>query len=57
MCYNCGCDIPDDNMGMPDMTGGSLTEKSFVEMAKKWNMSVDDAKKNVLKLLKKQIEK
>lgn len=57
MCFNCGCDIPDDNMGKPDMTGTSLTNKSFEEMAKGWGMTVDEAKKNVYRLLKKQFEK
>lgn len=56
MCFNCGCDIPDDNMGQPDMTGASLTEKSFEEMALKWNMTVEEAKKNVYKILKKQFK-
>lgn len=56
MCFNCGCDIPDDNMGKPDMAGASLTEKSFEQMATKWDMTVVEAKKNVLKLLKKQLD-
>ena len=57
MCFNCGCGVPDDNMGKPDMAGGSLTEKSFTEMAKAWDMTVEEAKKNVYKELKKQIQK
>lgn len=56
MCYNCGCDLPEDNMGKPDMTGASLTKKSFDEMAKKWNMPTEEAQKNVYKLLRKQFE-
>lgn len=56
MCYNCGCGIPDDNMGKPDAIGGSLTEKSFEEIAKAWDMTTDEAKKNTYKLLKKQLE-
>jgi len=56
MCYNCGCDIPNDNMGKPDMAGASLTDKSFEEMAKSWNMTVEESKKEVYKLLKKQLE-
>lgn len=56
MCFNCGCDIPDDNMGKPDLIGASLTEKSFEEMAREWDMATDEAKKNVYKLLKKQLK-
>lgn len=56
MCFNCGCDIPEDNMGKPTLTGASLTEASFVEMAEKWGMTVEEAKKNVYKLLKKQLQ-
>lgn len=56
MCYNCGCDVADDNMGYPDMTGSSLTEKSFEEMAKAWSMTVEEAKRNVLRLLEKQLK-
>lgn len=56
MCFNCGCDIPDDNMGKVDVTGASLTEKSFDEMAREWGMTVEETKKNVYKLLKKQLK-
>ena len=54
MCYNCGCDIPDDNMGKPDATGSSLTNKSLEELAKAWDMTVEEAKKNTYKLPKTQ---
>lgn len=57
MCFNCGCDIPDDNMGKSDAKGASLTELSFEDMAKEWGMTVEETKKNVYKLLKKQLEK
>jgi hypothetical protein len=57
MCYNCGCGITDDNMGKSDVAGASLTDKSFEEMAKSWDMSIEDTKKEVYKLLKKQFEK
>lgn len=56
MCFNCGCDLPEDNMGKPDSKGASLTELSFEEMAKAWDMSIEDTKKNVYKLLKKQLK-
>lgn len=56
MCYNCGCGITNDNMGKPTVKGASLTDESFEEMAKEWGMSVEDTKKEVYKILKKQFE-
>lgn len=44
-------------MGKDDASGASLTEKSFEELAKSWDMDVEEAKKNVYKLLKKQLGK
>ncbi|KKP40736.1 MAG: hypothetical protein UR29_C0001G0144 [Candidatus Woesebacteria bacterium GW2011_GWC2_33_12] len=57
MCYNCGCGEPEDNMGKPDAVGSSLTDKSFEELAKAWDMTVEEAKKNTYKLLKTQFDK
>ena len=59
MCFNCGCEIPNDPMGKGRVTqgGGSLTEDDFKAMAEKWGMSVEETKKNVFHLLKKQLEK
>ena len=56
MCYNCGCGEPDDAMGKDEVKGSSLTNKSFEEMAKSWDMTSDQAKKETYKLLKKQFE-
>lgn len=56
MCYNCGCGIPDDNMGKPDAKGASLTEVSFEDMAREWGMTIEETKKNVYNLLKKQLK-
>lgn len=36
--------------------GGSITEETFKKIAKDWDMSPDEAKKNVLEELKKQLE-
>jgi hypothetical protein len=57
MCYNCGCGLPDDDMGKGKVSsgGGSLTEADFEHMAKKWDMSLESTKKETLKLLKKQL--
>ncbi len=57
MCFNCGCGEPSDNMGKPDASGSSLTDKSFEELAKAWDMTAEEAKKNTYKLLKEQFEK
>lgn len=56
MCFNCGCEIPDDNMGKPDAKGASLTDLSFQEMANEWGMTIEETKENVYELLKKQFE-
>jgi len=58
MCYNCGCEIPEDDMGygLVSKGGGSLTEEDFLYVAKKQGTTIEDAKKNTYKLLKKQFE-
>jgi hypothetical protein len=57
MCYNCGCNIPDDDMGRGKISAGgaSLTEDDFKLLAEKWGMTIEEAKKNTLELLKKTI--
>jgi hypothetical protein len=57
MCFNCGCGLPEDNMGKADLKGASLTEISFEEMAKEWGMTVEETKLNVFTELKKQLKK
>lgn len=58
MCYNCGCDIPNDDMGKGVLNkgGGSLVDADFELMAEKWGLTIEETKRNVLKLLKKQLE-
>jgi hypothetical protein len=58
MCYNCGCELKDDPMGKGHVHegGGSLTEKTFEHMAKIWSMSVEETKKEILKMLKKEFK-
>jgi len=60
MCYNCGCGMPDDDMGQGhagfDPDGKSITNKTFEEAAKSQGMNSDEAKKNTLKLLKKVLK-
>lgn len=59
MCFNCGCENPTDDMGRGKISdgGASLTEDDFAKMARKWGMSVEQAKRNIYELLKKQLEK
>ena len=49
MCYNCGCQQPDNDMGQAT----NITNKTFETAAKGWGQSVEEAKKNTLELLKK----
>ncbi len=57
MCYNCGCGVPDDDMGQGsagvDPNGKSITNKTFEEAAKSQAMNPEDAKKETLKLLRR----
>ena len=57
MCYNCGCDMPDDDMGKGNVKdgGGSLTDVDFEHVAKAWDMTVEDTKRETYKLLKKEL--
>lgn len=43
--------MPDDDMGNPK----NITDKTFDEAAKASNQSIEEAKKNTLDLLKKQL--
>ena len=53
MCYNCGCGMPDDDMGNPD----NITEETIKKAAEASGQKVEDAKKNMLEMLKKQVNK
>ena len=59
MCYNCGCGQPDDDMGMKRVSegGGALTNQDFQKLADAWGMSVEEAKRNTLDLLQKELGK
>ena len=49
MCYNCGCGMPNNDMGKP----GNITNKTFEEAANTMGQSAKDAKENAQKLLAK----
>ena len=47
MCFNCGCHIPQDNMGNPD----NITEDTIQKLAEHWADSVKNTKKRLLLLV------
>ena len=51
MCYNCGCQMPDNDMGDPK----NITNKTFNEASKAAGQSAEEAKKNTLELLQKTL--
>lgn len=61
MCYNCGCGMPDDDMGQGhagvDPEGKSITNKTFKAAAQSQGMSEEQAKEETLKLLKQTLNK
>jgi hypothetical protein len=52
MCYNCGCGLPDNDMG----DSNNITEATFKKAAQASSTTVEEAKKAVLQELKKQLE-
>jgi hypothetical protein len=42
MCYNCGCGIPNDDMGQGhaelEHDGKSITDETFTKLGEKWGM-------------------
>ena len=61
MCYNCGCGRPNDDHGKGhagvDPQGKAITNKTFAEAGKAFNMTEIDSEKNTQELLMKQIAK
>ncbi|MDP3974008.1 MAG: hypothetical protein Q8P92_04200 [Candidatus Daviesbacteria bacterium] len=59
MCYNCGCGMPDDDMGQGnagvDPHGKSITNKTFKAAAESQGMAEEDAKKFTLEMLQKEL--
>ena len=51
MCYNCGCQMPDNDMGDPK----NITNKTFNEASQAAGQSPEEAKKNTLDLLQKTL--
>lgn len=59
MCYNCGCGVPNDDMGKGKVSkgGASLTEDDLKVIAEKWGMSLEETKKNIVELLNQSLNK
>jgi hypothetical protein len=53
MCYNCGCQMSDNDMGSEK----NITEKTFEEAAKAMGQSVEEAKRNTLEMLQDELKK
>lgn len=49
MCYNCGCQMPNNDMGMEE----NITNETFERAAEAMGLSVEESKKNALALLEK----
>jgi hypothetical protein len=47
MCYNCGCHIPDDNMGNPS----NITTTTFKHLGEHWGKPLEEVKLVVYKYL------
>lgn len=49
MCYNCGCGMPNNDMGKSE----NITNKTFEKAADAMGQGVNDAKTNARELLEK----
>lgn len=59
MCYNCGCGLTDDDMGvghaLAEPEGKSITDKTFAKLAEKWELSPDETRRLTLALLSGEV--
>jgi hypothetical protein len=49
MCYNCGCQMPNNDMGKAE----NITNATFEEAAEAMGLSPRESKQNALELLQK----
>ena len=49
MCYNCGCGMPNNDMGNPK----NITNKNFQEAAEAMGQDAKEAKQNTQELIRK----
>ncbi len=61
MCYNCGCNMPDDDMSLGhaglDPEGKSITTKTFQVAADSQGMTLQEAMEETHKLLTHELKK
>lgn len=50
MCYNCGCQNPEDNMG----DANNITEDTLKHLSEHWGKSLQDSKLILLQMLETQ---
>jgi hypothetical protein len=53
MCMNCGCGLPEDDMGSPE----TITLKSLEEAARAMGQTKEEAMEETYKMLKKLLNK
>lgn len=51
MCYNCGCGLPDDEMGNPD----NITNNALIHLGEHWGKSFEETQKIVYSNLEKEL--
>lgn len=49
MCYNCGCQMPNNDMGMAE----NITNETFEKAADAMGMSLKESRENALHLMEK----
>ena len=49
MCYNCGCQMPNNDMGKEE----NITNATFKDAAEAMGTSEEEAKRNALELIQK----
>lgn len=49
MCYNCGCQMPNNDMGKAE----NITNETFQQAADAMGMTAAESRKNALELLEK----
>ena len=53
MCFNCGCQRPDDKMGSDD----NITTETFEKAAKAMDQTVEEAMREVHSLIESELAK
>lgn len=51
MCYNCGCGVPDDDMGHPD----NITNNTLFHLGEHWGKNLQEVQKIVYAQLQQEL--